>query len=73
MAITPTVEFVLGNGHLLTVVNGRRDEWPEPQQSPFSWAEFLAEEPVAPGKERQAQALVPVPVRASSEELQAAV
>ena len=36
--IGPTVELVLANGH--------HDEAPEPQQSLFSWAEFMAEEPV---------------------------
>ena len=38
--IGPTVELVLANGH--------HDEAPEPQQSLFSWAEFMAEEPVKP-------------------------
>ena len=49
--IGPTVELVLGNnGHAEAVVNGngRHDEAPEPQQSLFSWAEFMAEEPVKP-------------------------
>ena len=53
-AIGPTVELVLGgNGHH---ANGRRDEAPERQRSLFSWAEFMAEEPVKP-KGRKAQAL----------------
>ena len=34
---------VNGNG-----ANGHHDEEPEPQQSLFSWAEFMAEEPVRP-------------------------
>ena len=38
--IGPTVELPLGNGH--------RDGTPEPQQSLFSWAEFIADEPVKP-------------------------
>ena len=36
--------------------NGHRGEAPEPQQSLFSWAEFLAEEPVKPkSRGRKAQ------------------
>ena len=37
-----------GNGHAPAPVNGNghHDEAPEPQQSLFSWAEFMAEEPV---------------------------
>ena len=55
--IGPTVELILGtgqrtngNGHAPVPVNGnsRNDEAPEPQQSLFSWAEFMAEEPVKP-------------------------
>ena len=57
--IGPTVELVLGNnGHAEAVVNGngRHDEAPEPQQSLFSWAEFMAEEPVKPrGRSRKPQ------------------
>ena len=57
--IGPTVELVLGNnGHAEAVVNGngRHDEAPEPQQSLFSWAEFMAEEPVKPkGRGRKPQ------------------
>ena len=46
--IGPSVELVMGNGH--------RDEAPEPQQSLFSWAEFMAEEPVKPkGRGRKPQ------------------
>ena len=43
--IGPTVELVLGNGH--------HNETPEPQQSLFSWAEFMAEEPVKPKRRKQ--------------------
>ncbi len=63
--IGPTVELVLGNGHAANGNghaavevnrNGHRDEAPEPQQSLFSWAEFMAEEPVKPkGHSRKAQ------------------
>ena len=56
-AIGPTVELVPvnglhanGNGHAPAPVNGNgnghHDEATEPQQSLFSWAEFMAEEPV---------------------------
>ena len=48
--IGPSVELVLGNGHAPAPVNGNgkghHDKDPEPQQSLFSWAEFMAEEPV---------------------------
>ena len=65
--IGPTVELVLdtghyanGNGHGHAAVevngNGHSDEAPEPQQSLFSWAEFMAEEPVKPkGRGRKPQ------------------
>ena len=63
--IGPTVELVLdtghhanGNGHAAVEVNGNghSDEVPEPQQSLFSWAEFMAEEPVKPkGRGRKPQ------------------
>ncbi len=53
--IGPTVELVLANGHhangnaaVEVNGNGHSDEAPEPQQSLFSWAEFMAEEPVKP-------------------------
>ncbi len=47
--LTVNVE-VLVNG------NGHHDEAPEPQQSLFSWAEFMAEEPVKPkGRGRKDQ------------------
>ena len=58
----PTVELapVNGNGHapaLVNGTNGHRDaEVPEPQQSLFSWTEFMAEEPVKPrGRRRKPQ------------------
>ena len=63
--IGPTVELVLdtghhanGNGHAAVEVNGNghSDEAPEPQQTLFSWAEFMAEEPVKPkGRKPKAQ------------------
>ena len=62
--IGPTVELVLdtghvsanGNGHAAVPVNGHHDEAPEPQQTLFSWAEFMAEEPVKPkGRGRKLQ------------------
>ena len=63
--IGPTVELVLdtghhanGNGHAAVEVNGNghSDEVQEPQQSLFSWAEFMAEEPVKPkGRGRKPQ------------------
>ena len=61
-AIGPTVELVLGNGHhangngVSGNGNGHNDEAPEAQQSLFSWAEFMAEEPVKPkGRSRKPQ------------------
>ena len=60
IGIGPTVELVPvnghangnGNGYAPAPVNGNgnghHDEAPEPQQSLFSWAEFMAEEPVKP-------------------------
>ena len=56
--IGPTVELVPANGHAPAPVNGNGydDEAPEPQRSLFSWAEFMAEEPVKPrGRSRKAQ------------------
>ena len=65
--IGPTVELVPvngrhangnGNGHAAAPVNGNghHDEAPEPQQSLFSWTEFMAEEPVKPkGRGRKPQ------------------
>ena len=44
---TPAEETPWSNGH---------DEAPEPQQTLFSWAEFMAEEPVKPkGRGRKPQ------------------
>ena len=46
--VEPEAVEVNGNGH--------HDEAPEPQQSLFSWAEFMAEEPVKPkGRGRKPQ------------------
>ena len=45
--IGPTVELVLDTGQTING-NGHSDETPEPQQTLFSWAEFMAEEPVKP-------------------------
>ena len=63
--IGPTVELVPvnaqhanGNGHATVEVsgNGHSEEAPEPQQTLFSWAEFMADEPVKPkGHSRKAQ------------------
>ena len=54
--IGPRVELVLANGDLPTNGNGHRDESPESQQTLFSWAEFMAEEPVKPkGRGRKPQ------------------
>ena len=67
IGIGPTVELVPvnglhanGNGHAPAPVNGNgsnghHDEAPEPQQSLFSWAEFMAEEPVKPKRNRKPQ------------------
>ena len=50
------VELILGNGRLPVNGNGHHDEASEPQQSLFSWAEFMAEEPVKPkGRGRKPQ------------------
>ena len=48
--VEPEAVEVNGNGHAPAPVNGNghSDEAPEPQQSLFSWAEFMAEEPVKP-------------------------
>ena len=45
IGIGPTVELVPANGRHANG-NGHSDEAPEPQQTLFSWAEFMAEEPV---------------------------
>ena len=56
-AIGPTVELVPVNGRHANG-NGHHDEAPEPHQSLFSWAEFMAEEPVKPrGRKTQAPSL----------------
>ena len=65
--IGPGVELVAGSGGAAAAVTGNghapggadRDEASEPQQSLFSWAEFLAEEPVKPqrGRKREAPTL----------------
>ena len=74
--IGPTVELVLdtghhtnGNGHAAVEVNGNghSDEVPEPQQSLFSWAEFMAEgagQAQGPGPQASARSRVPVRVGA---------
>ena len=58
--IGPSVELVPGVSH--TNGNGHHDEAPEPpallsgrQQSLFSWAEFMAEEPVKPKRNGKPQ------------------
>ena len=50
MLCTETVRSVAGygNGHHSLPRTGYGDEAEEPQQSMFSWAEFMAEEPVKP-------------------------
>ena len=60
--IGPSVELVLGNGQHGNGNGasgngiGHHEEAPEPQQSLFSWAEFMAEEPVKPkGRGRKPQ------------------
>ena len=45
-AIGPAGELVLGNGHLPVNGNGHNAGELEPQRTLFSWAEFMAEEPV---------------------------
>ena len=51
----PTVELVPVNGRHANG-NGHHDEADEPQQTLFSWAEFMAEEPVKPkGRGRKPQ------------------
>ena len=73
--VGPSFELLLGgNGHAEAVVNGNGkghaavpvndnghyDEAPEPQQSLFSWAEFMVEEPVKPkGRSRKAKPAPP--------------
>ena len=58
IGIGPTVELVPVNGHAPTNGNGNghHKEADEPQQTLFSWAEFMAEEPVKPKRRsRKAQ------------------
>ena len=57
LGIGPTVELVPVKGrHANGNGNGHHDETPEAQQSLFSWAEFMAEEPVkARGRGRKPQ------------------
>ena len=73
--VGPSFELLLGgNGHAEAVVNGNgkgraavpvngnghQDEAPETQQSLFSWAEFMAEEPAKPkGRSRKAKPAPP--------------
>ena len=53
--IGPTVKLVLDNGHHANG-NGHDEEADAPQQSLFSWAEFMAVEPVKPrGRRRKPQ------------------
>ena len=53
--IGQTVELILNTGQTING-NGHHDEAPEPQQTLFSWAEFMAEEPVKPkGRGRKPQ------------------
>ena len=60
--VEPEAVAINGNGHHANGNgrhangNGRYDEAPEPQQSLFSWTEFMAEEPVKPrGRSRNPQ------------------
>ena len=67
--VGPSVELVLGNGHQANgnaavpvnglprtrYGNGHRDEALEPPQSLFSWAEFMAEEPMKRNGRRKPQ------------------
>ncbi|MDE2823345.1 MAG: hypothetical protein OXK79_07550, partial [Chloroflexota bacterium] len=54
--IGPTIELVPVNGHALANGNGHHEEEAEePQQTLFSWADFMTEEPVKP-KAQKAQA-----------------
>ena len=50
--VGPTVELVLGHGHQDNG-NGHHYDEPEPQQSLFSWAEFMTEDPVKTRKGTQ--------------------
>ena len=56
IGIVPTVELAPVTGHAPASGNGHHEEAEEPQQSLFSWAEFMAEEPVKPKRRsRKAQ------------------
>ena len=74
LGIGPTVELVPvnghtngnGNGHAPAPVNANghhEDESPEAQQSLFSWAEFMAEEPVKPKRNGKPRPATPLDVR----------
>ena len=52
--IGPTVEMVPANGRHANG-NGHHDDAEEPQQTLFSWAEFMAEEPVKPKRRSKPQ------------------
>ena len=57
IAIVPTIELVLGNGHNAKGNgNGLHQKVDEPQRSLFSWVEFMDEQPVKP-KERSRKRL----------------
>ena len=56
--LAPVNGHANGNG-----ANGHHDEEPEAQQSLFSWAEFMAEEPVKPKRNGKPQARKPLDVR----------
>ena len=56
IGIGPTVELVSVNGHHANGNgngNGHHEEADEPQRTLFSWAEFMAEEPVKPKDRRR--------------------
>ena len=56
IGIVPTDEPAPVTGHAPASGNGHHEEAEEPQQSLFSWAEFMAEEPVKPKRRsRKAQ------------------
>ena len=53
--IWPTVELALADGHTPANGNGLHNEAVAPQQSLFSWAEFMAEEQVKPKRNGKPQ------------------
>ena len=60
--VEPEAVEVHGNG---ASGNGHHDEAPEPQRTLFSWAEFMAEEPVKPkGRKPLARSAIPLRVGA---------